>query len=383
METEGTVETGRSGIGVRVLDGVETGLALVRRLALIAVLVLSSVWFAGRAVEAVHGRTVFDLHLIYWLGVSIWIAVAVYLIGAAAAYMGNIREYQNKLSLLIPWTFFLILVAVILFGVQGFRISSMGLFATAAGSNEPARQASFLLFKYHPLNPLLPFNLITAKASGMPLDINAMSSFIWNWNYVLLFFIWSVGYGIVLLLGKIEQGPKIIHLFFAVSGLMTLIIMKSLFPPTKVQMIWLHAAALALFIFQVLLTYSCLRLRAARKNADAPAPGHFRLPPSAVKFALIIFLMAPVLGDLQNQFALVHPSNKIIKAISRSEAGTVAKAVAATSISIHSGPAYGDDIVGILPGGVHVPVLEKKNNWVKIGKHRWIADKFLTPLRKG
>lgn len=309
MATHDTTETGQSGTGMRVLHGVETGSVFVRKVAMIAVLVLIGVWLTGRVVEIIHGQTVFDLHLIYLFGISIWIGIAVYLAGATIASIENIRKSRNKRSLVIPWIFFLLLVSIVLVGLQGFRISSMGLFATAAGLSESAKQASFLLFKYHPLNPMLPVNLLAAKVSGMALDVGSMASFIWDWNNILLFLIWSVAYGIVLLMSKIEIGQKIIHLFLSAGGLIALIIMKSMFPPTKDQMIFLYAAALLLFMFQILLTYSCLRLRANGTNEDASETETraFGLPPSAVKIVLIVFIMVPILADLQNQLALVHP----------------------------------------------------------------------------
>jgi hypothetical protein len=383
MEPQETAETKRSGKGFQVLHGVETGFVLARKVAVITALVLMSAWVTGRVVEAIHGQKVFDLHLVYWLGVFTWIAVAVYLAGAAAASVQGIRKAQDKRALVIPWATFLLLAAVILIGLEGFRVASAGLFATLAGSSEPAKQASFLLFKNHPLNPLLPVNLIAANLSGMAPNVQSLASFIWNWNYLLLFLIWSVVYGIVLLIKKTEVWPKAVHLFLATGGLIAVIIMKSFSLPTKGQMVILYAAALLFLIFQILLTYSCLRLAAVRKNKDAPHPGAFQLPPSAVQFALILFVVVPVLTDLQNQFALVHPSTKIMAEISKNQAEIVPKVAAVTSISIHAGPAIGDDIVGVLPGGVRVPVLEKKYKWVRIGKNRWVADKFLAPLKKG
>lgn len=384
METqdEDAVETEQTRMGIRILRGVETGLTASRKAFLVAVLVLVGVWFVGRAEEAVHGHTVFDFHLIYWLGMSIWIAIAAYLIGATIASIQDIRTSENRLSLLIPWIFFLFLVSLVLLGFPGFRISSMGLFATAAGSSEPARQASFLLFKYHPLNPILPVNLLAEKVSGMTLDNGSMEAFIWNWNYVFLFLIWSVAYGIMLLMSKTKMWPKMIHLFLSAGGLITLITMKSLFSPTRDQMIFVHAAVLLLFVFQILLTYACLRLGVTHRNKESAETGAVRLPPSAVTCALILFLMVPILADLQNQFDLAHRSTQMMTQIHKIHEGTVPKAVAATSISVRSGPAIGDDIVGILPGGVPVPVLDRKHHWVKIGKNRWIVDKFLMPLRK-
>jgi len=383
MEPEETAENKQSGKRPQILHGIETGLMLARKVAVITALVLMSAWVTGRVVEAIHGQKVFDLHLVYWLGVFTWIAVAVYLAGATAASLQGIGKAQHKRALVIPWASFLLLAAVILVGLEGFRVASAGLFATLAGSSEPAKQASFLLFKNHPLNPLLPVNLLAANLSGMAPNVQSLASFIWNWNYLLLFLIWSVVYGIVLLIKKTEVWPKAIHLFLAAGGLIAVIIMKSFSLPTKGQMIMLYAAALLFLIYQILLTYSCLRLAAARKNKDAPHPGAFQLPPSAVQCAVILFLVMPVLTDLQNQFTLVKPSTKLMAEISKHQGKKGAKAVAVTSISVHSGPAVGDDIVGVLPGGARVPVLEKKFKWVRIGKGRWVADKFLAPIKKG
>ena len=56
-----------------------------------------------------------------------------------------------------------------------------------------------------------------------------------------------------------------------------------------------------------------------------------------------------------------------------------AQYVAVTQISIHAGPAVGDDVVGILPKGTSVRVLDKKYGWVCIGEKRWVSSKFLSP----
>ena len=48
---------------------------------------------------------------------------------------------------------------------------------------------------------------------------------------------------------------------------------------------------------------------------------------------------------------------------------------------MRSGPAFGDDILGVLPKGTHVRVQDNRFRWVKIGDNRWVQEKFLRPAK--
>jgi hypothetical protein len=279
--------------------------------------------------------------------------------------------------------------------LKGYRVSSEGLFASMAGSAENSRQANFLLFKFHSLNPMLALNLAASKLAGIEWGLESLAPFVWSWNALFAFFIWSIAYGIVILMQKDKRGAKSVHLFFAAFGLLTLIVLKSVSTPTVEQMMVIQAAAAILLVFQVLLAYATIRAMAQGPDDEQPKSDPFRvyspeekqalskrfvgLPPSAVALALALFLLLPLLADLQNQFERSYTSNRIVRQIQMNQAGSAPKFVSAAALSIRSGPANGDDVLGILPKGTSVEVVDKRDEWVNIGENRWIPEKFLRP----
>jgi hypothetical protein len=77
-----------------------------------------------------------------------------------------------------------------------------------AGSAENSRQANFLLFKFHSLNPMLALNLAASKLAGIEWGLESLAPFVWSWNALFAFFIWSIAYGIVILMQKDKRGAK-------------------------------------------------------------------------------------------------------------------------------------------------------------------------------
>jgi hypothetical protein len=378
-----------------ILQTVGAVLKAAGKPALLAGLGLIVVWCLGRVMEAVHGNAVFDLALTYWLGMVIFILLALWVIGSGTGAMEDLGKARNKRVALISWIFLGVLVFAVLYNLKGYRISSEGLFAAMAGSAENSKQATFLLFKFHSFNPMLALNLAASKLMGTGLDIESLAPYVWSWNALFAFFIWSLAYGIVILMQKDKRGPKSVHLFLAAFGLLGLIVLKSLSRPTAEQMIVIQAAAAIILVFQVLLAYATIRAVAAGPGEEVPKPDPFRvsqpeaerfpekrfvgLPPSAVKLALALFLVLPVLTDLQNRFVMSYSTNRIVRQISMNQTGTAPGFVAVTAVSIRSGPAVGDEVLGVLPKGTSVQVLDKKNDWVNIGENKWVPEKFLRP----
>ena len=62
---------------------------------------------------------------------------------------------------------------------------------------------------------------------GLSWGVASFAPFVWSWNVLLGFFIWSVAYGILLLLQKSRQGAKSIYLVVSVFGLIGLIVLGS------------------------------------------------------------------------------------------------------------------------------------------------------------
>jgi hypothetical protein len=279
---------------------------------------------------------------------------------------------------------------------KGYRISSEGLLSSIAGTQESSEMAIFLLYKYHYMNPLLALNLAAAKIMGLSWGVQSFAPFVWSWNILLGFFIWSVAFGILLLLHKDRQGMKIVYLVFSVFGLLGLIVLKSLSNPTIEQMSIIQAAATILMVAQVLLAYSALRKVAAdhpdneQKTVDTfdvrqldndKALGNrfVGLPPKALALAMVLFLVVPLIADMHNQFLTASSSNRILRQVTLDENGGKSSFSAVTDISIRTGPTQGDDLIGILPKGANIQVLEERNGWVEIGENKWIQEKFIRP----
>ena len=369
---------------IRVLQMVGEILKQARKPALSAALAIIMVWLFGRVLEALHGNVVFDATLAYWLGMAVFILIVLWLIGSGTAALENLGKANNKKLAAVSWVFFAAMVLTALFNFEGYRISAEGLFASVAGSHELTRQADFLLFKFHSLNPMLAANLVASKLVGAGWDADSLAPYVWSWNLLFIFFLWSLAYGIVVLLQRHKWGAKSLHLCLAVAGLLALIILKSFSKPTIEQMAVFQAAAAILLVFQVLLAYACLNALAAGNEAEEPATKEKRplgLPPSALKLALCLFIILPILADLGYQFGLSSSSSRIVYEISRERPGSAPQFVAVTGITIRTGPALGEEVIGVLPKGMRVPVLGKKNDWVNIGKNEWIPEKFLTPIK--
>ncbi|MBW2514132.1 MAG: hypothetical protein JRE21_06140, partial [Deltaproteobacteria bacterium] len=193
------------------------------RLALSSMLGLLAVWLTGRVMETLHGKMVFDMTLTYWLGLIIYILMAVWAIGFAFSASEDLRTARQKKFAILCWFFLVSLVSALILSFKGYRISSEGLLATLAGSQEPSEMAIFLLYKFHHMNPFLALNLAAAKIMGLSWGVESFAPFVWSWNILLGFFIWSVAYGILLLLQKGRQGAKSVYLVISTFGLIGLI----------------------------------------------------------------------------------------------------------------------------------------------------------------
>jgi hypothetical protein len=161
-------------------------------------------------------------------------------------------------------------------------------------------------------------------------------------------------------------------------------------------MIMIQAAATILIVAQVLLAYTTLREIAAGTSEHDPKtvdpfndgqPGKDQaldrrfagLPPSAVKLALVLFLVIPLIADMSNQFLTASSSKRIYHQITMDAENQKAGFTAVTAMSIRRGPTNGDELIGILPKGSQIQVLDKQNGWVEIGENKWIQEKFIRP----
>ena len=174
-----------------------------------------------------------------------------------------------------------------------------------------------------------------------------------------------------------------IHLILSIALVIGMMMLKSTSTFTKEQFIFLQAGAVILFFLQILLTYSSIRVAAIGEKGDIKDDESVAIPPSGLKFALFLFILLPILADLQNQFVLASSTRPILGELAGDQSKGYAQYVTAAQISIRSGPALGDDVVGVLPNGTRVLVFEKKHGWVRIGQNRWISTKYLRPAKSG
>jgi hypothetical protein len=366
------------------------------RPALVSTLGLLSVWLIGRVMETYHGKTIFDMTLTYWFGLTIYILMAIWAISFVISNADELRTARQRKLAILSWVIFILLTATLLVSFKGYRVSSGGLLATIAGTQDSSEMAIFLLYKYHYMNPLLTLNLAAAKIMGVSWGVQSFAPFVWSWNVLLGFFIWSVAFGILLLLHRDRQGIQVVYLVFSAFGLLGLIVLKSVSTPTIEQMSMIQAAATILIVAQVFLAYAALRKVAAgpvehephnvdpfnirQTDNDKALENRFAgLPPKAVALAMVLFLVVPLMADVHNQFLTASSSKRILSQVSLDENSPNAGFSAVADISIRTGPTWGDDVIGILPKGSHIQVRGKQSGWVEIGENKWIQEKYIKP----
>jgi hypothetical protein len=353
------------------------------RYALFMASIIMGIWFVGRIFEAATHSTIFEPNLVYWMGLSTWVLLGVFALATTIRSIRDLTQASSRVTVIISWLSFGVLAAAILYATQGYRIASTGLFAIMAGIPEAAQQTFFQLFKFFPATPMLPINLAVAKAMGSGLEIDALMPLVWSPSYIFIFFVWSLVYGALLLRMRGGKFIKIIHLVLASAGLFIMMTGKSISHFTDEQLLFLQVGMVVLFFMQVLLTYSSIRTAAEDENEDSENTKPIPLPPSAIKVALFLLIILPVMADLGNQFALSSHSKQIVQELATGKSEGQGQYVTAAQISVRSGPAMGDEVVGILPKGTRVRALDKKYGWVCIGENKWISSRLLRPRQMG
>ena len=99
--------------------------------------------------------------------------------------------------------------------------------------------------------------------------------------------------------------------------------------------------------------------------------------------ALVLIFLLPLVSDIQNQFAASRSSKLILTELKKNRKAEATQYITAAQISVRSGPALGDDVVGVIPKGTPVFSLKEMHGWVCIGENRWVSSKFLVPIKKG
>ena len=303
METEDTYAK-KSIFARKTITSICEGFLTAKRYSLILACILMGIWFVGRVIEALTGTAVFEPVLTYWMATFIWVMLVLFMAGAALQYTRNLVAGYKQLPVIIAWVSFGLLLAGTIYSVPGYRIATMNLFAVVSGVMESAQQSLLVLFKSYPAAPVLPINVVTAKAAGKALEINSLLPFVWGSAYLFGIFIWSLAYGTLLIMQRGIRVTKILHLILAVAGVIVMIVLKVGSAFTKEQLVFLHAGAVAVLLLQALLTYSCIRMAASTKNEEKEEATPVGLPPSGLKYAIFLLVILPILADLHNQFVL-------------------------------------------------------------------------------
>jgi hypothetical protein len=298
------IHTKKPLISRKAITLIGEGFLTAKRYSVILACILMGIWCAGRVIEALTGATVFEPILIYWMATFIWVMLVLFVAGTALQYTSNLVVSCNQFPALIAWVSFGVLLAGTIYSVPGYRIAAMNLFALASGMVGSAQQSLLALFKSYPATPMLPINVVTAKAAGKALEINSLLPFVWGSAYLFGIFIWSLAYGTLLIIQRGIRVSKILHLTLAVAGVIVMMVLKVASGFTKEQLVFLHAGAVAVLLLQALLTYSCIRLAAKRKDGEAEEAVPVGLPPSGLKYAMFLLVIVPILVDLHNQFVL-------------------------------------------------------------------------------
>jgi|GEM_PF-2337194 len=361
----------------------------------VAITVLILVWFSGRLLETLNGNPVFDSFAAYWLGITMCLLMILLAIIVGIRCFEAIRNAESKKLVAFSWLGLFVVVALTVTSMDGIQVSATGLLAAAAGAAEPARNAVFLLMKYHSFNPMLAVNLVAQMMTPWALDIAALASFVWNWNILFFMYVWSFAFGIAMMVRQGMALAKTLHLVAATAGLVLLLFLRSKSLVTTEYMVVFQAGVLMVLLWQLLLVYASLRQTAAaalavHANKDMPF-GETRkthrpkcnyrgLPPSAITIALAMLFVTPILADFNRQVQDSRYGNRLAKEMGMAPSTTDMVLVSVAPVSIRSGPSLGDEILGVLPEGTRIRVHDIKFNWVNMGKNNWVPEKFLRPV---
>ena len=313
MKPEKTTTTNPSNSKVAAaFRSIGNGLAEAGRYAAYLSLVLIGIWFTGRVLEALFHRVVFEPPLVFWLTISIWILLGIFLLSRLILNLKQLTAQSGKASLMMSWIFFGFLVAATMFVLRGYQIASAGLYSTMAGLSEPARESFIMMFQVHPVTPILPVNVAIAKLTGIGIEVDSVMAFVWPLPYIFIFFLWSFVYGtLLLMIGKIRLS-KMINLMMVLAGLVITMVFKTAVTPSNEQLVFLHAAAVAMLVFQLILTHSYLVEAAESLKGKSTEEKNLPLPPSGLQFTLVILFVLPILADLHNQFGTTSPTASVV-----------------------------------------------------------------------
>ncbi|RJX29168.1 MAG: hypothetical protein C4525_14825 [Desulfarculus sp.] len=282
----------------------------------LAMLILGA-WALGRAYEVFSSQVLFSPQLARPLTLAVWVLLGLFLLARVGVLSLEFRLMNQPLTIL-SWALTGILLLVLAKYFMGYRIAAVGMASALAGLSGSADQAIYALFKFSPTHPAIPAVVGAALSNEISLKARELVPFLFSAQALAAYSLFSLALGAGFFLLRTDTiFPKLLHLFWALGGVLlftqvmggpanllrgVLHLVRGGGPPAAVglgELLLLNLAAILTGVFQVLLGLSLVR-RLAWQRAPYLPPR--TLPPGPFKLLLVIYLVVPLLADLQNRF---------------------------------------------------------------------------------
>jgi len=288
-------------------------------------LVLLVLWSGGRGYEIFSGYTFFQPPIAFWLILVTWVILGLNFISRLVRLIKEIITKKSP-GIFFGWIITGMVIGSFLWFFNGYRIAIIGLTSSVTGLSASMAQAVFLLFKFTPAIPILPFNYLASLFSDMNIPSSVLVQYAWPKEFLAYYALISLVLGIVFFFIRSGSGFLIfLHFIAALVGTVCLteiaVAVTQLLPEGSIfgvitefvrrnlplrmthhNQILFHLAVNLMVVLQVIILNSILvhstKKRYENLNSNA-------LPPGAVKILLWTYVLMPVLADLASRFLLV------------------------------------------------------------------------------
>ncbi|MBW1738630.1 MAG: hypothetical protein JRJ69_14045 [Deltaproteobacteria bacterium] len=258
----------------------------------------------------------------YLAGWCIWSVIGVYLFSTLLSAIAAIKSSTDKVHTAVVWTLYLIFLFSVAYFFTAFRISAIGIHGLLSGLTNSIDNAAYMMVKFYPYFPLTAVNLMS---SGMGNSSSRYIEMIASLSSVSLPYIILLGIAFLsLFLRKKNRFFVVVLFLFAVAGLGLTYLIETGFRDVSLSINrdLLRAAPVLNYFFSCLSTlmagilfYGTVRLMSFKRTTDDKHDKLFRpLPPGAICLLIILILLAPSLGDLENVHSLERNGRAIIEA---------------------------------------------------------------------
>lgn len=281
-------------------------------------MIILAAWALGRAYEVFSSQVLFSAPLARPLTLAVWVLLGLFLLARLGVLALDFRLMNQPLTL-ISWALTILLLLVLIKYFTGYRIAAVGMASALAGLAGSADQAVYALFKFYPTHPALPAVVGAALSNEISLKAQELTPFLFSAKALAAYSVFSLALGIGLFMVRTSGlFARLLHFCWAMGGVLLFAqvlggptnLLRALAhlvrggggPPAAVslgELLLLHLAAILTGVYQVLLGQALLR-RLAWQRAPYLPPR--TLPPGPVKLLLVIYLVVPLLADLQNRF---------------------------------------------------------------------------------